>query len=56
MASEPALTVNTMEPVSLPEAGLSVSHGTGAAAFQFNVPLPIFVTVRVLVVELTFPC
>lgn len=56
IASEPALTVNTMEPVSLPEAGLRVSHGAGAAAFQFNVPLPIFVTVRVRVVELLFPC
>jgi hypothetical protein len=56
MVSEPALTVNTMDPESLPEAGLKVSHGAGATAFQFNVPPPIFEMVKVRVVELLLPC
>ena len=56
MAREPAVAVNAMVPVSLPEAGPRVSHEAVEAACQFNVPPPMFVTVRVCVVGLLFPC
>ena len=42
-------------PVSLPEAGLRVNHVAVEAAFQFNVPPPMFVTVRACVVGLPSP-
>lgn len=56
MVREPAVAVNVIVPVSLPEAGLRVNHAAVTAAFQRNVPPPIFVTVRVWVVGLLFPC
>lgn len=54
--SEPAVAVNVIVPVSLPDAGLRANHAAVAAAFQLNVPLPMFVTVRVCVVGLLSPC
>lgn|SRR5574337_1097979 len=56
VVSEPAAAVNVIVPVSLPDAGLRTSHAAVAAAFQFNVAPPLFVTVRVCVVGLLFPC
>lgn len=49
------MAVNVIVPVSLPEAGPRVNHAAVAVAFQFNVPWPMFVTVKVCVVELPSP-
>jgi hypothetical protein len=56
MARPPALVISAIVPVPWPEAGPTVSHAAGAAAFQFKVPSPKFVTVRVCVVGLLSPC
>jgi hypothetical protein len=56
MGREAAVAVNAMVPVSLPDAGPRVNHAAVATAFQFNVPPPAFVTVRVCVVGLPSPC
>jgi hypothetical protein len=45
-----------MFPESLPDAGPRVNHAAAATAFQFNVPPPTFVTVRVCIVGLPSPC
>jgi hypothetical protein len=56
MARPLALVISAIVPVPWPEAGPKVSHAAGAAAFQFKVPSPKFVTVRVCVVGLLSPC
>ncbi len=56
LAREPAVAVNTIVPVLLPEGCPSISHAAGAVAFQLNVPPPIFVTVRLCIAELASPC
>lgn len=56
MARPPALVISAIVPVPWPEAGPKVNHAAGAAAFQFKVPSPKFVTVRVCVVGLLSPC
>ena len=50
------MAVNVIVPVSLPEGGPRVSHAAVATAFQFNVPPPMFVTVRVCDAGLPSPC
>lgn len=56
MARPPALVISAIVPAPWPEAGPKVSHAAGAAAFQFKVPSPKFVTIRVCVVGLLSPC
>lgn len=50
------MAVTVIAPVFLPEAGPRVNHAAVAVAFQFNVPWPMFVTVRVCIVGLPSPC
>lgn len=50
------MAVTVIVPVSLPEAGPRVNHAAITVAFQFNVPWPMFVTVRACVVRLLSPC